>query len=128
MGSAGLLDLHMSVLEAMDGLARKEEAFRLSETVHLLLQRCSIMSNTFRADVVNYMKHMLERLASLRCGCPSSGHLRLQAQQLNSVPLIVTVGSLDTCCVHVQSRPLGFAAGLAQLHKSVSAATITISN
>ena len=69
-GSAGLLDRYISVLEATDGLARTEEAFRLSETVHLLLQRCSIMSYKFRADVVNYMKHMLERLAGLRCSGP----------------------------------------------------------
>ncbi len=62
--------MYMSVLEAMDGLARAEEAFRLSETVHLLLQRCSIMSHNFRADVVNFMQHMLERLARSRCSGP----------------------------------------------------------
>ncbi len=62
--------MYMSGLEAMDGLGRTEDAFRLSETVHLLLQRCSIMSHNFRADVVNYMKHMLERLAKFRCSGP----------------------------------------------------------
>ena len=56
----------MSVLEVTDGLARTDETFRLSATVHLLLQRCSIMSHSFRADVVNYMKQMLERLANFR--------------------------------------------------------------
>ena len=63
----GLLDEHMGMLEAMDAVARTEDAFRHADTVYLLLQRCSVMSPAFQAAVVTFMKHTLKQLATVRC-------------------------------------------------------------
>ena len=57
----------MGVLEAIEGMARTEEAFRLTDTVNLVLQRCNILSPAFQAVVLKFMKLMLERLARTRC-------------------------------------------------------------
>ena len=56
----------MGMLEAMDELTRLEDAFRLAETVHLLLQRTPVMAPSFQTEVVAFMRRMLERLADTR--------------------------------------------------------------
>ena len=60
------------MLETVDGMARSEETFRLVDTVHLLLLRTHVMSPDFQADVVTFMRRMLEQLAKVRRVEPSS--------------------------------------------------------